>query len=247
MAVRRLAKAILPAGVVSALRQAMAGPAVPSWEAACAGAGSYDDGLVNRFRVERHELYASDGSALKNCVLNIVAQRFPDAGLTVTDFGGATGILGTDFLKAFPRSDYVVVENPTMVSLMQGRSPVKFSTEMPPACDIFFTSSALQYVDDPLAVLKQGFSSATRAVILVRNSFSETETFHVQTSRLFANGMGPIPHGYSDCEISYPHRTIRESDVMTLAEGAGFTCVARLEEISGAIGDSYGRQLVFLR
>lgn len=167
--------------------------------------------------------------------------------LEVTDFGGATGDLGLEFLDAYPASSYTVVENPNLVALMHGKTAVRFTPEMPPECDVFFSSGTLQYIDEPMSVLRKGLKSARLAAILTRNSFSEAESFHVQKSWLFENGTGPIPPGYVNRRISYPHRTIRESDVMRLAHELGLRCQSRLEESSGTRGDSYGKQLVFLR
>jgi hypothetical protein len=96
--------------------------------------------------------------------------------------------------------------------------------------------------------MRQGFTSARRAVVLVRNCFSQHERFSVQRSRLFDNGAGPVPAGWRDAEIIYPHRTVVEAEVIQVAEAAGFSLRSRLEEHSGAIlPNSYGCQLVFWR
>lgn len=239
-------KAILPPILLNALTGA-GGKKCSSWQQACALAEAYDADLVNRFRVERHALRTVDGSILQGSVLNLVALALNRPGLAVTDFGGATGDLGLEFLNAHPASNYIVVENPTMVGLMQGKTAVNFTTDIPPECDIFFTSSTLQYLADPMTVLRKGLESARLAAILTRNSFSETESFHVQKSWLFDNGAGPIPPGYSTRRISYPHRTIQESKIMSLAREMGFHCQSRLEEVSNSRGGSYGKQLVFFR
>ncbi|MBA2589062.1 MAG: hypothetical protein H0U98_10615 [Alphaproteobacteria bacterium] len=163
----------------------------------------------------------------------------------MTDFGGATGELGADFLTVFRGGVFTVVENTTLVDLMKDRSGVQFSNRIPASCDIFYTSGTLQYLDDPMAVLAAGFDSAKQYVVLVHNSFSDVETFHVQTSRLFSNGGGPIPDGFEDQDVSYPHRTLNEDQIMALASAKGFECISRIGEIGGTIGDSYGKQLVF--
>jgi len=243
---KRAIRLLLPPILLEAVRRP-AEQRFSTWREACARADSYDADLVNRFRLERHRIGKVDASVLQGNILGLTALALREEALAITDFGGATGDLGQAFLQAYPLGTYVVVENPTMVGLMQGKSPVQYTTTIPQRCDIFFTSSTLQYLDDPMKVLEEGFRSAKRAAILVRNSFSETETFRVQRSFLFDNGMGPIPQGYQNVQISYPHRTIRESAVLDLARNAGFQCVSRLEEASGSLPDSYGKQLVFLR
>jgi len=98
-----------------------------------------------------------------------------------------------------------------------------------------------------IRILEKGFASAARFVVLVRNSFSETDQFSVQVSPLFDNGGGPLPAGYENQKISYPHRTISESKVEGVAKAQGFRLVARLDEYSGAIGESYGKQSIYER
>ena len=243
---RQAIRAVLPP-IVMDLVPGTAGKRCSTWQQACARAGTYEADLINRFRTERHALRTADGSVLQSTVLSLVILAFNRPALEITDFGGGTGDLGIELLDVLPASKYTVVENPTLVALMHGKAAVKFTTAMPPECDVFFTSSTIQYIDDPMAVLKEGLGGARLAAVLARNSFSEVESFHVQRSWLFDNGTGPIPPGYSNQRISYPHRTIRESAVMKLAHELGFRCQSRLEEISGSRGDSYGKQLVFVR
>lgn len=244
-AAKAVAKSLVPPIFLAALR---APKSYSSWTEACAGAGSYSAKLVNEFRAKRSAGRTVDGSVLLGTPLGLVARMATSGpGLVVTDFGGATGDLGADFIAAFPGSRYVVVENETMVGLMQGASAVEFSTSIPSSCDIFYTSSTLQYLDDPLGVLAAGLDSARQFAVLVRNSFSDTDAYHVQTSPLFNNGSGPIPAGFQNTDITYPHRTVKEGEIMSLAASKGFECIARLEEWSGALMGSYGKQLIFRR
>jgi putative methyltransferase (TIGR04325 family) len=220
-----------------------------SWEAASKASIPYDNEALNTFKVARAAQRPVDGSILASSVLPLVAMTLkPD--LAVNDFGGSTGDLGLDFLAAFPRATYTVVETPTMVALMKGRGPVRFETSLPAECDLFFSSGTLQYVERPMEVLASAFASARSAVVLTRNSFCDEDLFRVQRSKLFANGSGPIPQGYQDAIVSYPHRTINERAVQEVAKVKGFRCVSSVEEQSGVLpyrGKVYGRQLVFLR
>jgi len=225
-----------------------AGSPLASWQTAVAAAGSYDSELLNGFRVERAELRAVSASLEGLGVLGLAA-LYLGGDISVTDFGGAAGDIGRDFLAAFPRAKYTVVENPTLVGLVRPGA-VCFTTDIPSTCDLFFSSCALPYIADQAAVLQAAFASATRAVVLVRNCFSERKLCRVQRSWLFNNGNGPIPPGYKNVRISYPHQTIREGDVFDTARKHGFRCVSKLEEYSGVVpyrGLVYGRQLVFLR
>lgn len=221
-----------------------------SWHEANAASGSYDDALVNEFRVARALGYRSDGTLLPSNLLYLTALGLKKPDFSVVDFGGATGELGRELQSVFPGSSFTVVENPTLVALMRDKSPIRYVSEIPANCDIFFSSGTLQYVEKPFDYLAAGFSSAAYAVILTRNSFCNEKIYRSQTSRLFDNGAGPIPANFTDRDITYPHQTIDEREVMKIAEQKDFRLVARVDESSGVHpyrGMVYGKELVFVR
>jgi hypothetical protein len=230
-----------------AIRRLLRPRPLASWAAARAKAGTYEDDEVTRFRVARRIGREPDGLILRNHILSLLIPLLGHEEFAVTDLGGATGDLGADVLERHPRARYTVVENATMAELMAGRSAVTFTPTIPEHCDIFITGATLQYLDDPMAALERGFRSAKSLAALVRNSFADREIFHVQKSWLFHNGAGPIPPGYANRKISYPHRSLVEADVHALALDCGLHCIASLEEYSGALFGQYGRQLVFAR
>jgi putative methyltransferase (TIGR04325 family) len=220
-----------------------------SWEEACSAAGSYDSSVLNRFRLERSLGRKPDGSFLTHSVLGLVLRLLGKSDPLITDFGGATGDLGADLYLTYPRATYTVVENSALVELVGAKlRGVLFSDTLPPSCDVFFSSSTLQYLKDPLSIVRAAAASTQTAIVLVRNCFSDRQRFSVQRSPLFDNGAGPIPAGWQNREISYPHRTLIETDLISLVESYGFVCIANLEEHSGAaMHGTYGRQLVFWR
>ena len=98
--------------------------------------------------------------------------------------------------------------------------------------------------------LKPGSNRRRRAVVLARNSFCRNEIFRIQRSRLFDNGRGPVPEGFTDRVITYPHRTISEDAIRSVAEKHGFRCLEREEATSGMLrynDEVYGVDLVFTR
>lgn len=249
MGFHQFLKEIAPPLLVERLRKPVPAP-LPSWEAALARAGqSYSADLVNRFRVERAML-GHDETESANILL-LVAAMTGIPNLSVTDFGGSAADHAGPLLKRFPGTRYVVVENPSFVAYASNKfGSIRFQTDIPPTCDIFFTSCALQYVEKPYEVAAAGFASARKACIFVRNSFAETEVVRVQESRLFNNGHGPIPDGYRDEPVFYPHRTIVEARLVEIARHHDFELMGRLYEPMTswpATRDTYGRQLVFLK
>ena len=247
MRARKWLKSWLPPAIVESRHS---GRLFPSWEAAATAASSYEDTLVNKFRVERTALRPIVNSLDATGLLGLTIRALGIADATITDFGGAAGELALNFIAAFPAAKYTVVENAKLVSLIRPLHGIEFTTDIPTSCDVFFSSGTLQYVPSPIAVLEKGFASARLAVVLARNSFSDKKLYRVHKSRLFRNGSGPIPSGYKNVVISYPHQTICERDVQMHAERQGFRCIAALEEHSGVLpyrGQVYGRQLVYLK
>ena len=224
-----------------------------SWQAACvAAAEPYSSRSVNEFRVNRWRYNCQRGhspSVDVGAVALIAALCGPHT--RVTDFGGATGDHGDALLRLLPSLTYTVVENETLVSLMdQSRLPILFSTHCPDQCDVFFTSGTLQCIPDPYGTLDVGFASASRAVVLARNNFCDEEVIRVQEASLFDNGGGLIPPGYENVKIRFPNRTIIESSVQAIAARHGFRLIARFADKTGVHpwqDRVYGGQLVFIR
>lgn len=261
MVVKRLLKKILPQAAIDFARQRINGRHVnqanlvasvndgicTSWDEAVTSGAKYSDANLTLFKIKRGEARIPDGSLLAESPLKSVTIEDGD---TITDFGGSIGDLGLEVLAAYPRTKYIVVENETMVEMMRGRNAVQFTTSIPDECDIFYTSGTLQYLSHPMEVFEAGVRSARRAVVLARNSFCKTEIFRVQQSRLFDNGRGPIPEGFADRVITYPHRTINEDAVHAIAEKHGFKCLERQEATSGVLrhnDEVYGVDLVFTK
>jgi putative methyltransferase (TIGR04325 family) len=244
---RQLLRDLTPPIAVDLLR---GGRLYSSWASAKAAAQGYASVELNRFKAARALGRRPDGTLVRRSALGLVTAAIGRDDCRVTDLGGSAGELGEDFLIECPQARYVVVENPTLVEAMKERERLSFDVTIPGDCDIFFSSGTLQYLDDPVAAIDRGFASARHAVVLVRNSFSEAAIYRVQRTRLFDNGSGPIPAGFADATIAYPHRTIAESSIHAAADRYGFRCVTSIAELDGVLpyrSQVYSRQLVFLK
>jgi putative methyltransferase (TIGR04325 family) len=224
-------------------------PTFASWEDAAAAAGAYSDKLANEFRVARAARGAEAGWLPDPLATPLawLCAMFPGH-LEITDFGGATGELGVAVGQIRPNIAYTVVENPTLVSLMAPRDSVRFTSDLPEKCDIFYSSGTLQYLPDPYKAFETGAKSAQLALVLSRNCFCDRDIFKVQTSPLYDNGGGPLPD-LPDALISWPHRTVSEAKIQVIAASHGFRLVSRTP---GQIGVPYGYEgydvgLVFLK
>jgi putative methyltransferase (TIGR04325 family) len=219
--------------------------------------GAYDAELLTRFRVDRAKLNVESISGRRMppgyLMLFAAVHRAP-APARVVDFGGACGEWGFALRRDANRElDYTVVENEALVARCTADpffAWARFLSRLPERMDVFLSSGALQYVDDPYRVLEHAFATATTAVVLSRNSFSERELFRVHRSRLGDNGFGAVlPAGFDpDVEVRYPHRTISLRRVHELARG--WRCAFEIEEASGVLpyrSEVFGRDLLFLR
>lgn len=229
------------------LRNERRSPVHPSWDSAKAAAGTYDEAGLNEFRASRSRSIP-DGSLLASTLLGLVTIGRP--AISVVDFGGATGEMARDFLFSSPGSNVAVIENPTLVALMRDEGSVRFSSEMPESCDVWFSSGTLQTIEKPYEILKTAFRIARYSVVLAKNCFADVPIYRVQTSRLFWNGAGSIPQGSQDRWVSFPHATLAEPLVLKIAKESGFRMVARIPSTDGVLpyrDQVYGAQMAFIR
>lgn len=239
----------MPPALWNAAKALKAPKTYPSWESAAKAAGQYADLPVNEFRAARRALNLARGFVPDMTGSPLLAVLGLATGpISVTDIGGATGEVGAALVARFPGLAYTVVENPTLVGLMSADGPVRFVTQIPDRCDVFYSSGTIHYLENPYEAMKISFSSASKAVILVRNSFAEREIYTVDRPRLHENGSGLIPEGFLDREITYPRRTVSEARVQDLAREAGFTLAYRnTGNEPPSVPGAYDAQLVFLK
>ncbi|MFN3930142.1 MAG: methyltransferase, TIGR04325 family [Brevundimonas sp.] len=134
--------------------------------------------------------------------------------LRVLDFGGA---LGTSYHLVKERLPgnyaWAVVETPTFVKAgrefetneLRMFESIQDATSWLGEIDLLYTSSAVQYMPDPLETIDQFLAVNPRCVALLRSAFSEREQIVVlQRSRLQDNGPGPLPVGVQDRPVYYP-------------------------------------------
>jgi putative methyltransferase (TIGR04325 family) len=207
-------KSFIPPAILEIRRRMRPGmPTFNSYDEAAArcGAGYGEDELV-RVVVEKTRLYRD--SLLVN----------PTVGGRVNciDFGGAAGAHFFLARSLFGRSfelNWNVVETQGMVAAAGAvRSDgLRFFTDIAAAAssiraegreiDLVFTSCALPYVRDPEGMLRELTGVGARRIFVTRNPLAERKLERrvaIQTSRLSANGPGPLPDGFKDRALSYP-------------------------------------------
>jgi putative methyltransferase (TIGR04325 family) len=241
-----LLKRLAPPVFVSLVRSIRAGRSYPTWQAATAAAESYDVERLNAFRIARYLANPGQTADLRGNPIGLVT-RLLGPGQHIVDFGGSGGELALALRLQDPSRRLTVVESPGLVKAVRPLDGVVFSDAMPDAMDVFYTSSTIQYLDDPYGLMDQAFQSTAKAVIVVRNSFAEREIFRVQTSRLFDHGFGVIPPGFANASIKTAHRTIVESRIDEIAARRGFDKTYRVVLPRAGFGSDWEVSLVYLR
>ena len=146
--------------------------------------------------------------------VGIAAADIADRPLHVLDLGGGCGfhyLRVSAAIRAPLR--WAIVETPAMAEraakLAQGRFEVFTDIAAAAASlgrvDLVHASSSIQYVPDPISALKTIAALRPRYFMLARfPSWGRAQIVGVQTSRLAANGYGPMPPNIADREIKYP-------------------------------------------
>jgi len=144
--------------------------------------------------------------------------------LAVLDFGGGCGFHYFR-VTASMRSQlrWAIVETPTMaeraLKLAQGRFEVFTNLAAATAAlgrvHLVHASSSIQYVAEPMSILKALAELRARYYMLARFPvWSGPQTVGVQTSPLAANGIGPMPPSIADREVKYPITFVNFDDVI---------------------------------
>jgi putative methyltransferase (TIGR04325 family) len=174
--------------------------------------------------VEKTEIFKSSTSAhdqtvsLHEFALFSALSSLPASGpITVLDFGGGAGATyyrARNWVSA-PSVQWCVVETAVMVSEAGSTSTDELSfhagissatEEMLKPPDLILISSALQYLDQPEAVLENLLDIEAGSFVVARTPLATSAQTHIliQKSRLSENGPGPLPPGTQDASVKYP-------------------------------------------
>lgn len=194
------------------------------------GPGYADDDLAHmvleKTLIARKNMPDFDSSNVGICTgLLYTALRFPHRPLRILDIGGAFGIHGRMCRAKFSQlpQRWAVVESPAFAAsaaAAEDESLHIFSTmnsavDWLGGVDLLYSSSAVQYFPDPVGLLRDAV--AVRAPIQLWQRFpiaKQREAIVLQVSHLADNGVGPLPPGFVDREISYPCTYLTESSFL---------------------------------
>lgn len=127
-----------------------------------------------------------------------------DRPFSILDFGGAAGVDFRNVLNALPRADvrYNIVDLPEVCDkarpLWRAEPRISFETSLSEeaAYDLVYSWSAIQYVPEPLALLRRFTQYGPRAILLVGSPFTAGKAFvreQLNRSRPFPQWVLSLP------------------------------------------------------
>ena len=227
----------------------------------------YESELLCKYRFEKFDNYIKKNKDLLNpittnmllvCIAYFLknnSRRFP----RIIDFGGACGenilfletIFGNDILK-----NSWIIETPRQVTesyRWEFAKKLNFSSNIESILkdnkiDIFFSSCAINYLEDPYSLLKLVANSKLPLICLTRNNFSVNPQPFIQVSNLSDNGFGEHLEKFGNPKIWYPSQTISESKVKDIFIKSDYSLLFdKSIDKSGIIDKrkSYAKDLLF--
>jgi putative methyltransferase (TIGR04325 family) len=161
--------------------------------------------------------------------VGIASAEITERPLTVLDFGGGCGFHYFRVAAATRlRLRWAIVETPTMAerATKLARDHFEVFTDIATAAaalgriHLVHASSVIQYVADPLAILKTLAMLQARYFMLARFPvWSRDRLVGVQISALAENGIGPMPPTIADREVRYPVTFTSFDEVMRIMDG----------------------------
>lgn len=228
---------------------------------------SYESDLLCRYRFEKFNNYIKKNKNLFNplktnmllvCIAYFLknnSRRFP----RIIDFGGACGenilfletIFGDDILK-----NSWIIETSKQVSesyKWDFARKLNFSSDIKDILeknkiDIFFSSCAINYLENPFYTLSLVKDYKLPYICLTRNNFSINPQPFIQVSNLSDNGFGEHLEKFGNPKVWYPSQTISENKVKDVFVKSGYELIIdKSIDTTGIInkGKSYAKDLLF--
>lgn len=227
----------------------------------CPKSEGYEFSLLVGVISEKTKVYAEslyqevpEVSIPQSFAINVLQRiALQNKSISVIDFGGACGahyLLARRLLYQEISLKWHVVETPMMVkeAIKSFRSTeLNFFESVDQAVsafsgkvDLVFTSSALQYTDDPFRYLDQLLKIRAKQLAFFRANMTlqEESEIRIQRSLLSANGIGPLPTKYKDIEIFYPITVIPVKKFMQTLQDSGYRLSIRFHDQTGVVRNS---------
>lgn len=193
---------------------------------------AYENNEIINVVVEKNLIYKNKVIQHKtldfNAIRTLLALGIMDTEktLNVLDFGGGGGYHHAVAKVGFESSNikWNVVETAAMAKEAEQRlagenlhffADIDIAKQALGTIDLLFSSSALQYCPDPLAMLRKLVDVEAKHLFITRTAFNDLPgtIVAIQRSQLADNGPGPLPNGFQNKQISYPISFVDKAEV----------------------------------
>ena len=229
--------------------------------------GVYESELLCKYRFEKLDNYLKKNENLFNplainmllvCIAYFLKnneRKFPK----IIDFGGACGenilfletIFGNDIFE-----NSWIIETPGQVEESRNwkfAQKLNFSSDINTILkknkiDIFFSSAAINYLENPYDMLSFVEKFRLPLICLTRNNFSLKPKPFIQVSNLSENGFGEHLEKFGNPKVWYPSQTINEKKVKDIFLKNSYELIIdKSIDDSGIINKktSYSKDLLF--
>ena len=204
--------------------------------------GAYESVILSNYRFRKTNNFLNSGGNLLAApsmpllmfAINYYLKKANKITPELIDFGGACGESLIFLHKIFSDEIYErswIIESPQIVKESKNwefAKNIKFTSNLNEiisknTIDIFFTSSCIQYLKNPLEILSQVAESNISLVVLTRNHFSSKNEIRAQISYLSENGIGSHLNEYKDNLIYYPNTSIDPKKVIDIFVKNGYS------------------------
>ncbi len=226
----------------------------------------YQSKLLCDYRFRKLDIFLKNGGkliqgssintlliSLSYC-LHLNNGKFPK----ILDYGGACGenilFLDSLFSKSFHKSSWVVETNAQVIEAKKWEfvRNIQFQSDLEKVLEndieFFFTSCALNYVEEPYEILRKIVDKKIPFICLTRNNFSRNPKSFIQVSNLSDNGFGEHIKEYGNPLIWYPAQTLSEKKIKDIFIGSNYQIICEENLVdSGVINlnSNYSKDLVF--
>ncbi len=226
--------------------------------------GVYESEIISEYRFRKTNIFlenegnilAAPSIPLLMFALNYYLKKENSKAPGLIDFGGACGESIIVLHKIFSDEIYEkswIIESPQVVKESKNwefAKNIKFSSNLNEIIsknniDIFFTSSCIQYLKNPLEILSQVAESNISLVVLTRNHFSSKNEIRVQISSLSENGIGSHLKEYKDNLIYFPKTSIDPKKVIELFVKNGYSILINSRNKYELNNSDQGGDLIF--